>query len=370
MPVLQIDELTQLAARALAMAGASRGAALAAARALVAAEGQGLGSHGVSRIPQYAAFLRNGRSNPQAVPAIVRSKGGVCFIHAESGMAYEACALAIDTAQARALVSLGVSCVGVTNSNHFGAAALHLNRWARPGWLGWHCAIRRRRCRPGWRAPLFGTNPVAAVFPRRDAAPLLIDLALSEVARGKLMVAAKSGKPIPLGWALDKAGQPTTDARAALAGIMLPVGGLKGRDAGARRRVAGLRADWRGFGFEADCFFVDAGNRPRLGQMFIAVDPAAAAGAAMYFSPPRALDRNEMQDDGVRLPGARRARFWDRLGSTESRSRTAGWRACGTSGRYIELRRRKACSHLFLNYRKPNNEISITVRVAATGRVI
>ena len=80
----------------------------------------------------------------------------------------------------------------------------------------------------GGKRPLFGTNPIAAVFPRRAGAPLLIDLSLSEVARGKLMVAAKEGKAIPLGWALDGEGQPTTDPKAGLEGSMLPMGGTKG----------------------------------------------------------------------------------------------------------------------------------------------
>ena len=93
----------------------------------------------------------------------------------------------------------------------------------------------------GGRTPLFGTNPIAAIFPRRDARPLTIDLSLSEVARGKLMVAAKEGKPIPLGWALDRDGKPTTDAAAGLEGSMLPGRRRQGRDARARRRAAASR---------------------------------------------------------------------------------------------------------------------------------
>ena len=90
----------------------------------------------------------------------------------------------------------------------------------------------------GGKRPLFGTNPIAAVFPRRAARRSSIDLSLSEVARGKVMVAAKQGKPIPLGWALDRDGNPTTDAQAALEGSMLPMGGDQGRDARADRRAA------------------------------------------------------------------------------------------------------------------------------------
>ncbi|KAG1243510.1 hypothetical protein G6F65_022356 [Rhizopus arrhizus] len=80
---------------------------------------------------------------------------------------------------------------------------------------------------PAWggKRPLFGTNPIAAVFPRRNGARLVIDLSLSQVARGKLMIAARDNQPIPLGWALDADGQPTPDPKAGLAGSLLPAGG-------------------------------------------------------------------------------------------------------------------------------------------------
>ena len=180
MATLSISDLTQLAIRAFTRAGASPTAAAAAARALVAADAQGLGSHGVSRVPQYVTFLGNGRSDVKAVPEIVRSKGGACLIDAHSGMAYEACALAIDTAIARAR-EFGIACVGVTNSNHFGAAAVHLEPLGKAGLVGLAFS-NSPAAMPAWggKTPLFGTNPIAAIFPRREQVPLVIDLALSE----------------------------------------------------------------------------------------------------------------------------------------------------------------------------------------------
>lgn len=306
MATLPISDLTQLAAQAFERAGASPAAAAAAARALVAADAQGLGSHGVSRVPQYVTFLGNGRSDPRAVPEIVRSKGGACLIDAHSGMAYEACALAIETAIARAR-EFGIACVGVTNSNHFGAAAVHLEPLGRAGMVGLAFS-NSPAAMPAWggKTPLFGTNPIAAVFPRREQTPLVIDLALSEAARGKIMLAAKEGKPIPLGWALDKAGKPTTDARAALEGSMLPVGGAKGAMLALTVELLACALTGAAFGFEADSFFVDAGNQPRLGQLFLAIDPGALAGADTYFNRTERLIDMMLADDGVRLPGDRR----------------------------------------------------------------
>ena len=228
MPVMSIDELTACASRALQAAGAAPAAAEATARALVAADAQGLGSHGVSRVPQYAAFLRNGRTVRDARPEIVHSIGGACLVDAGSGMAYEACTLAVRTANERA-TEFGIACAGVTNSNHFGAAAVHLEAVGRAGMVGLAFG-NSPAAMPAWngKTPLFGTNPIAAVFPRRAADPLMIDLALSEAARGKIMLAAREGKPIPQGWAVDSEGRSPTDAKAALAGSMLPAGGVKG----------------------------------------------------------------------------------------------------------------------------------------------
>jgi (2R)-3-sulfolactate dehydrogenase (NADP+) len=164
----------------------------------------------------------------------------------------------------------------------------------------------------GGRRALFGTNPIAAMFPRRDALPLTIDLSLSEVARGKVMVAAREGRPIPLGWALDAQGQPTTDANAALAGSMLALGGTKGAMLALTVELLVTALTGAALGFEASSFFVDEGNRPRVGQAFIVVDPDALAGTDVYFERVETLIRAMLEDPGVRLPGERRDALRDR----------------------------------------------------------
>ena len=159
----------------------------------------------------------------------------------------------------------------------------------------------------GGKRAIFGTNPIAAVFPRRAAAPLSIDLSLSEVARGKVMVAAKEGKPIPLGWALDREGRPTTDAKAALEGSMLAMGGTKGAMLALVVELLVTALTGAAQGFEASSFFVDEGNRPRIGQAFLVIDPDALAGRDVYFERVDTLIAAIEHDEGVRLPGARRA---------------------------------------------------------------
>ncbi len=307
MPRFTLDELHNLAVRALVKAGASAAMAEATARALVYADAQGLASHGVARVPQYAAHLRNARADGAAVPAIVRSKGGAALVDARCGLAFPACALAVNEAIARAR-EFGVAFVGVTNSHHFGVAAYHLEPVGAAGLVGLALG-NSPSAMPvaGGTRPLLGTNPIAAVFPRRDGAPLLIDLSLSEVARGKLMVAAKEGKPIPLGWALDRDGQPTTDPKAGLDGSMLPAGGTKGAMLAFVVELLVTALTGAAIGFEASSFFVDDGNRPRLGQAFLVVDPEALAGRAAYLERVETLLAEMAKDAGVRLPGARRA---------------------------------------------------------------
>ncbi len=307
MPHYTIASLTELATRALQRAGANPDMARATAAALVAADAQGLASHGVSRVPQYATHLANGRADGSAVPAVVRAKGAAVLVDARSGLAFPACALAVATAIERAREH-GVAFAGVTNSHHFGVAAWHLEPVAAAGMVGLAFGNSPAAMPPaGGRTPIFGTNPIAAAFPRRDGAPLSIDLSLSEVARGKLMVAAKEGKPIPQGWALDRDGNPTTDPKAGLDGSMLPMGGTKGAMLALVVELLVTALTGAAIGAEASSFFVDAGNRPRIGQVFLVIDPAALAGRDTYLERVETLIGMMLHDAGVRLPGARRA---------------------------------------------------------------
>jgi (2R)-3-sulfolactate dehydrogenase (NADP+) len=307
MPRVTVDDLTALAKRALERAGASAAMADATARALVAADAQGLASHGVSRVPQYAAHLRLGRVDGNAAPRVARAKGGAVLVDAADGLAFPACALAVSEAIARAREH-GVAFAGVTNSHHFGVAAGHLAPVAAAGMVGLAFG-NSPSAMPAWggKRALFGTNPIAAVFPRRNAPPLVIDLSLSEVARGKVMVAAREGKPIPLGWALDRDGNPTTDPKRALEGMMLPAGGVKGAMLALVVELLCCALTGAHMGFEADTFFVDAGNRPKIGQAFLVVDPGALAGQDVFDERIETLVKTMLLDPEVRLPGARRS---------------------------------------------------------------
>jgi (2R)-3-sulfolactate dehydrogenase (NADP+) len=303
---ITLDEARALARNALSAAGATPRMAALTAEALVAAEAAGQGGHGLSRVPQYAAFLANGRADGMAEPAVIAERGGAALVDARHGLAYPALALAVEEGASRA-ASHGVAFIGITNSHHSGAMGLPVASLASRGLVA--LAFTNSPAAmpvPGGRRPLMGTNPVAAAFPRRGAEPLIIDMALSEVARGKIMLAAKEGRAIPEGWALDAEGKPTTDAQAALSGAMLAMGGAKGALLALVVELLCAALTGSAFGFEADSFFQDEGNRPRLGHAILAVDPGALAGRDAVLDRIEAFAAAMSADPDVRLPGSRR----------------------------------------------------------------
>ena len=300
-----IEELTQLAARALKKAGASKAMAQATAAALVAAETEGLAGHGLSRVAQYSEHLRQGRADGKARPKVVRKKGATCLIDANGGLAFLAAELAVKEAIKRAKRQ-GVAFVGVTNSHHYGAAAYHLAPVAQAGLAGLAFSNSPSAINAwGGRKAFYGTNPIAAIFPRRNAAPIVVDLSLTEVVRGKIMLHAREGKPIPLGWALDRDGNPTTDPKAALTGSLSPIGGAKGAALALMVEILCVALTGAAFSFENDSYF-EPGNKPRIGHAILAVDPDALAGADSYYPRLEAMISKMLADDGVRLPGSRR----------------------------------------------------------------
>jgi (2R)-3-sulfolactate dehydrogenase (NADP+) len=262
----------------------------------------------LSRVALYCQHLREGRANGKVKPKVIKRKGATALIDARGGLAFPACALAVKESISRAKRS-GVSFVGVTNSHHMGALAYHLAPIAQAGMVGMAFTISPSAINAwGGKRAFYGTNPVAAVFPRKDAEPIVVDLSLTEVTRGKIMVYAKEGKPIPLGWAVDKYGNPTTDAKSALTGSLNAIGGAKGAALALMVEVLCVALTGAAFSFENDSYF-EPGNKPRIGHAILAIDPAALAGSYEYFSRLELMIGTMLRDEGVRLPGVRRQKL-------------------------------------------------------------
>jgi (2R)-3-sulfolactate dehydrogenase (NADP+) len=305
MPNLALDELSDLAVRALKRAGASKTMATATAQALVAAEAEGLPGHGLSRVALYAQHLREARADGKAKAKVIRKTGATCLIDAGGGLAFPAAALAAKEAIKRAQ-RYGIAFAGVTNSHHFGAAAYHLAPIAAAGMAGIALTNSPAAINAwGGKKAFFGTNPVAAIFPRKNAAPIVVDLSLTEVTRGKIMLMAKEGKEIPLGWAVDRDGNPTTSAQAALTGSLTAIGGVKGTALALMVEALCVALTGAALSHENDSYF-EPGNKPRIGHALIAIDPRALAGADAYFERIEDMISHMLVDEGVRLPGSRR----------------------------------------------------------------
>jgi (2R)-3-sulfolactate dehydrogenase (NADP+) len=299
--------LLELATTALRRAGANDRMAEATARHLVHAEEQGLPTHGMSRVPFYCTMLRNGRSDGAARPRMLAERAGACLIDNADGLPYVSVRWATDEAIQRARRN-GIAFAGVTNSAHAGVLGIHVERIAAEGLVGFAFTNSPAAIPPwGGRKPLFGTNPVAAAFPRREGDPVVIDLALTTVVRGRIMMAMRKGERIPEGWALDRNGRPTTDpAEAINHGSLFPIGGAKGAMLALMFELICAALTGSAIGPEADSFFSEQGNRPRIGQAFLAIDPGALAGMDRYFERVQTVVDTMLADPEVRLPGARR----------------------------------------------------------------
>ena len=301
------DELLRLARNALEKAGANPVMAEAAAKHLVRAEEQGLPTHGMSRVPFYCGFLKNGRAEGTARPKMLSDRAAVCLIDNCDGLPYESAERAIDEAIQRARRN-GIGFAGITNSAHVGVLGIHLQPVAKEGMVG-VAFTNSPAAIPAWggKKALFGTNPVAFAFPRKSGDPLVIDLALTTVVRGKIMMAMQKGEKIPEGWALDRNGKPTTDPKEALeGGSLFAIGGAKGAMLALAFELICAALTGAAIGTEADSFFSDKGNKPKIGHAFLAIDPGALAGHDQYFERVETVITAMLADEGVRLPGSRR----------------------------------------------------------------
>ncbi len=300
---LPLHDVEDLAVDILVAHDTSETNARSVARALVAAETDGQSGHGLSRLASYAAQARSGKVAGHAVPEVIDLTPAAARIDARNGFAFPAMDLAVETLAERTK-AMGVAAAAVFNSHHFGVAGYHAERLADAGIVGLLFSNSPEAIAPwGGRNAVFGTNPIAFAAPRRGFHPLVVDLSLSKVARGKIMVAANRNEPIPAGWALDADGNPTTDAKAAMTGTMLPMGDAKGAALVLIVEILAAALTGGNFGFQASSFFTAEGAPPAIGHLMIGLDPHALSGGTF-------ADRLEdlvsaiSEQPGARLPGA------------------------------------------------------------------
>jgi (2R)-3-sulfolactate dehydrogenase (NADP+) len=275
------------------------------AHALVAAEADGQKGHGLSRVASYAAQSRVGKVNGNARPRLTQLKPSAVKVDADLGFAYPAIDLALASLVTIAKTQ-GIGVAAIHRSHHFGQAGAHAERLAAQGLIALVFGNSPKAMAFwGGRKPMLGTNPIAFACPHRTGAPLVIDLALSVAARGKIMAAQKEGKAIPADWALDADGKPTTDAGAALKGSILAIGGAKGGALALMVEILAAALTGGQFGWEASSVLDEHGPPPDLGHTIIAIDANALSGGTFLDRIDGLLEAMGEEPD-VRLPGLRR----------------------------------------------------------------
>jgi len=268
---------------------------------------QGSDGHGVIRLPQYLKRIRSGGVNLQPQITVAREKAAMALLHGDNGMGHlvmkRAAEIAIEKAR-----NAGVAWVGTQWSNHAGPASLYARMMLPHDMIGLYFAVGNANHLPPWGGleMLLSTNPIAAAIPAMEEPPIVLDMATTVAAYGKVKAKAARGEMMPEGWMIDREGRPLTDPRRANEGFLLPIGGYKGYGLAL---VVGLIAgtlNGAAMGRDVIDFNADAETPTNTGQAIVAIDPGAF-GEVDDFK--RAVDR-VIRDlrSSERMPGVDRIR--------------------------------------------------------------
>ena len=272
--MVKAADLAAWCAQALQACGVPTIDAQLTARALVEADQRGLASHGVMMLPLYVERIRAGSVSPTAHPTVVTDAGAIAVLDGHHGLgqiaAHDGMDLAISKARA-----FGIGVVVIRHAFHFGGAYGPARLAAEQGLVGIAaCNTRPLMPAPGGATRVVGNNPLAIAMPQRDGAPVILDMAMSEAAMGKIRLAAAAGREIPATWAADAEGRPTTDPTAAIAGMLLPAAGPKGY--GLALMIDLLTGGLAGgaVGSHVQGLFGDRAVPYDCSHFFLAIDPA------------------------------------------------------------------------------------------------
>ena len=302
---LTLDEVEELSHRMLVGAGASALQAGPTARSIRDAEADGIRTVGLSYLPTYCDHLACGKVVGDAVPAVSRPRSATVVVDAHHGFAHPAFEAGreslVDAAR-----TCGIAVLSIQHSYSAGVLGWFVEPLAEAGLVAIMFANSSALMAPaGGSKAFFGTNPIAWAAPRAAGAPVVADLSSSAVAWVTVNAAAQAGQAIPLGWAIDAEGRPTTDAQAALAGAMSPAAGHKGSALALLVDIMSGGVSGSNFSFEASGFGGNEGGPPDVGQVILAIDATATMGPGFVARIESDLVAMVTQP-GVRLPGDRR----------------------------------------------------------------
>lgn len=311
-------------ATALARVGLSDTDAQAVAALMAEADMQGSDGHGIIRLPQYVQRIEAGGINVKPDIRVVHERAAMAVVDGDNGMGHlvvsRAVQIAIDKAR-----QAGVAWVGTRNSNHAGPASLYARMPIAHNMIGLYFAVGNANHLPPWGGMemLLSTNPIAAGIPTGDEPAVVLDMATTVAAYGKVKAKAKKGEAMPEGWMIDRQGRPLTDPTRASEGFLLPIGGHKGY--GLALIVGLLAGTLQGaaMGREVVDFNVDSKTPTNTGQAILVIDLEAFGGAGPFKGAVDTLVRDIRGSE--RLPGVER--IW--LPGEQSHGRRADYATSG-----------------------------------------
>jgi LDH2 family malate/lactate/ureidoglycolate dehydrogenase len=275
----------------------------------VEADLRGADGHGVFRLPQYIRRIKAGAVNVKPQIHIRRERAGTALVEGDNGMGHLVMSFAARTAIAKAKVA-GIGWAGARMSNHAGPAALYSMMPLKAGMIGLYLAVGNANHLAPWGGldMLLSTNPIAVAVPSRDEPPIVLDMATTVAAYGKVKTAAQRGESMPVGWMIDREGRPLTDPKRANEGLLLPLGGMEAGFKGyGLSLVFGLLAgtlNGAAMGRDVIDFNNDDTSVTNTGHAVVAIDPEAFGDAAQFRSNVDALIRDIR--NSKRLPGVER----------------------------------------------------------------
>jgi L-2-hydroxycarboxylate dehydrogenase (NAD+) len=309
-PRITFDRLTDFVDAALRKLGLPSADARVVATLMAQADLQGSDGHGVMRLPQYARRIRAGGINMHPDIRVAQERSGMALLDGDNAMGHlvmaRAAALAVDKAR-----TAGVAWVGAQRSNHAGPASLYARMPLAHDMIGMYFAVGNANHLPPWGGleMLLSTNPLAVAVPSSGNAPIVLDMATTVAAYGKVKAKAQRGEMMPEGWMIDRMGKPLTDPKRAEEGFLLPIGGYKGYGLAL---IVGLLAgtlNGAAMGRDVIDFNHDDTSVTNTGQAIVAIDVAAFGDVAAFKARVGALAQSlraseRMPDvDRIWLPG-------------------------------------------------------------------
>ena len=273
MPNLKKSQAEDLASKKLIKSGCNKENTLGIVDGILDAEFSGIKSHGFHYLPIYCNHLKIGKINGSASPTFKQISSSSIKVDADNGFAHTAINIGLKHLCKMSSIE-GISCMAIYNSYNCGVLGFHTRRIAEQNLIGLGFTNAPASIAPvGGIKPVIGTNPYSIAAPLNGKASIIIDQSASIVAKSEISVRAKTDEPIPKGWAFDKDGEVTTNAKEALKGTMAPSGGYKGFSTGLLVEILTACVAGGNLGTQASSFAGEDGGPPSTGQFFIAINP-------------------------------------------------------------------------------------------------